>query len=52
MEYFFGFIFLLSFVVWVLFTRIGKGGIVDKAYQAGILEINGFNKDLEDKERR
>lgn len=45
MEYVLFLLFVLVFIVWLLFLRVGKGGIIDEALATGLLEIDRFKKE-------
>lgn len=45
MDYVLTIIFLMIFIVWLLFSRVGKGGRIDEALTAGLLEINRYKEE-------
>ena len=52
MEVIFALIFVPAFIVWILFQNIGKGGFIDEALSAGLLVIQGQDKEDKNEETR
>jgi len=52
MDVLFTLIFVPAFIVWILFQNIGKGGFIDEALSAGLLVIQGQDKEDKNEETR
>lgn len=48
MENLFYIVFIPVFFVWVMYQRLGKGGLMDEVLSAGLLEINRRKEENQD----